>query len=133
MEIWKPVKGFEGLYEVSNLGRVKSLDRIVSRTSRPQTIKTRILKPCIQKLNLDFTIYQRLYVNLRKDKKTKIGKIHRLVAEAFIENPFKKPQVNHKDFNTFNNSADNLEWVYPKENTHYSMSKGRPIGRPKKV
>ena len=85
-EIWEPVKGYEGLYEVSNLGRVKSLNY-------KRTKQEKILKPNITKAN-----YQQ--VHLCKDKKIKILYIHRLVAETFIPNPNNYPCVNHKDENS---------------------------------
>ena len=99
MEIWKKIKDYEGLYWISNLGRVKNRHG-------------RVLKPEIR---------QGYYsIDLMKNHKRKKYRIHRLVAEAFIENPDNLPQVNHKDENKLNNEADNLEWCDNTYNTHYS-------------
>lgn len=105
-EIWKTVKGFEGFYEVSSLGRVKSLGNGNSNNS-----KERILKPV--KCN------GYLRVPLWKDGKPKNFSVHRLVANAFIPNPLNLPQVNHKDENKENNCVDNLEWCTQKYNVNY--------------
>lgn len=108
-EIWEPVKGYEGLYEVSNLGRVKSLNY-------KRTKQEKILKPNITKAN-----YQQ--VHLCKDKKIKILYIHRLVAETFIPNHNNYPCVNHKDENSINNVVNNLEWCDKKYNNNYGNCK----------
>lgn len=102
IEIWKPVVGYEGLYEVSNWGRVKSL----------KFGKERILK-----LIKDKDGY--FIVNLYKNKKIKSFRVHRLVAEAFIDNPDNLPQVNHKDENPSNNVVSNLEWCNAKYNINF--------------
>jgi len=104
-EIWKDVKEYEGLYQVSNLGKVKSLQR-------NGTIKQdRILKQYIDK-------YGYYYVGLR-NKKIKKFKVHRLVAEAFIPNKDNLVQINHKDENKKNNNVKNLEWCSAKYNVNY--------------
>ncbi len=95
-EVWKDVKGYEGLYQVSNLGKVRSLFRYKKR-----------LKPC--KSNIGYE-----YVNLYKNNKMKRISIHKLVAENFIMKPIL--EINHKDGDKTNNCVDNLEWVTPKEN-----------------
>lgn len=106
-EIWKDIAGYEGLYQVSNLGRVKSLAKLCGHRPKGETI-----------LNIqDIRGYKR--VTLCKDNKLKKFQIHRLVGLAFIENPENKPCINHKDENKANNNVDNLEWVTWKENTNY--------------
>lgn len=104
-EIWKPIKGYEGLYEVSNLGRIKSLNY-------NHTGKEKILKPTKDR-------YGYLQVTLCKNNIKKQYTVHRLVAEAFIDNPDNLPQVNHKDENKQNNNVDNLEWCDAKYNSNY--------------
>lgn len=114
VEIWKPVAGFEGLYEVSNMGRVKSLGRIDRFNKRWEE---RILWPHLVGKNY-------LAVSLCKDGKVSSRKIHRLVAETFIPNPGRKPQVNHKDGNKENNAASNLEWSTNSENQLHARKNG---------
>lgn len=101
-EIWKPIKGYENLYQVSNLGNVKSL-----KTEK----------------NLYYTKSGKskkyLRVGLFKNKKRTMFSIHRLVAETFIPNPNNLEQVNHKDEKPNNNCVNNLEWVSCKENINY--------------
>lgn len=112
IEIWKSVVGYEGLYEVSNLGRVKSFPR-------NGTIKDeKILKPFIDKLG-------RKNVFLSKNNKRKRFRIHRLVAEAFIPNPHNYPIINHKDENPSNNFVDNLEWCDHSYNVNYGTANSK--------
>lgn len=110
-EIWKDILGYEGLYQVSNFGRVKSL----------KFGKERILK-----LTKDKDGY--LIVNLYKNNKSKTFKVHRLVAEAFIPNPDNLPQVNHKDEDKSNNIVSNLEWCDVKYNQNYG-TRNKRIGK----
>lgn len=112
-EIWKSVKDYEGYYEVSNFGRVRSLDRAVNCTHGSIAIKKgKILKQTVQAKGY-------LCVNLAKNGKSKSVQIQRIVAMAFIDNPDNLPCVNHKDENPQNNHVDNLEWcTYEYNNTY---------------
>lgn len=110
-EIWKDIKGYEGLYKVSNLGRVKSLN--YNRTGNEKDLK----------ININEHGYK--YVTLCKNSKLKVMTIHRLIANAFIPNPNKYPCVNHKDEVKTNNSIDNLEWCTYKYNNNYGTKKER--------
>lgn len=105
-EIWKDIKGYEGLYQVSNLGKVKSLS---DKSNHKEDI---ILKPIIDK-------YGYYRVHLYKNAKLKTKLIHRLVAETFIDNSKKLPCVNHIDENKLNNRTNNLEWCDNKYNNLY--------------
>lgn len=121
------LNGYEGLYQVSNLGRVKSLSRFHKTDERYSSIgytsKERILKP-----GTDGWGY--LYVALSKDKKRKNKRIHRLVAETFIPNIKNLQQVNHIDGNKKNNKVDNLEWCTREYNMQEAFRLGL-VGRPK--
>lgn len=109
-EIWKDIKGFEGIYQVSNTGKVRSFPRKVWNYTKPG----RILKPHDNGHS---------YLNVRLVKEgyeQKHAYIHRLVAEAFIPNPENKEQINHLDFDKSNNHVDNLKWATRTENIrHY--------------
>ena len=117
-EEWRDVKGYEGNYMVSNLGRVKSL---VGWNGNKYTKRDKILNPYKQKVGQE---YCRLVVKLCKNGKKKDGKVHRLVADAFIPNPENKPNINHKDGNPLNNIASNLEWCTQRENIIHSYEIG---------
>lgn len=111
-EIWKDVVGYEGLYQVSNFGQVKRLNtHQTTATGVSRKLKGHIVKNYIKA--------QYLYCDLTSNKNTKHHRIHRLVAEAFLENPNNLPQVNHKDENKLNNNVNNLEWCDSKYNTRY--------------
>lgn len=101
-EIYKDIKGYEKLYQVSNIGNVKSL------------YKNRLLKPSIEN--------GYLYVILYKDKQPTHKRIHRLVTETFIDNPKNLPQVNHKDEDKLNNNVNNLEWCDNRYNVMYGTA-----------
>jgi hypothetical protein len=106
MEVWKSIEGYETLYEVSNFGNVKSLNRQVlgKLTSSTRNVKERILKPKTSK-------YGYLEVSLHKEGKLSTKRVNRLVAIAFIINVNNYPQVNHINGDKLNNNIDNLEWV----------------------
>ena len=100
MEVWKEIKGYEGLYQVSNLGRVRSRNGLI---------------------HLNTNNYGYKHVTLSKSNIQKTALVHRLVAEAFIENPFELPQINHKDGNKNNNAVINLEWTTQKDNNRHAI------------
>lgn len=104
-EIWKPIEDYEGIYEVSNFGRVR-------RTNGKIKMATQ-------------TPYGYLITRLSKNGKGKNYMVHRLVAQAFVANPYSKPCVNHLDECKTNNNATNLEWVTHKENTNYGTARQR--------
>lgn len=117
-EEWKEIKNYEGYYQISNFGRVKSLYRIVSGCDGRNTrIKGRILK-----LATDTKGYN--FISLQKHHKTKKCKVHRLVGIYFINNPFNKPFINHIDGIKTNNHEDNLEWVTAHENQLHAYKNG---------
>ena len=120
-EIWKPVVGYEGLYEVSNYGNVKSLNW-------QNTKKEKCLY--LKKHNKGY-----FQVELVKNKKRKMMLVHRLVAEAFLEKQVNKTQINHKDYNRKNNNVENLEWCTGSENMIHSAlrKKSNPIKRMEKI
>ena len=105
-EIWKDIEDYKGLYQVSNLGRVRSIKN-----------KTKIKEPFI--INSGYST-----VNLYKNNKNKKTLIHRLVAQAFILNPKKLPQVNHIDGNKLNNRQENLEWCSNSDNMLHASKTG---------
>ena len=107
-EIWRDIEGYEGLYQISNKGRVKSL----------KCGKERILRPGIDTSGYCFII-------LCNDGVSKPFRLHRLVAQAFIPNLYNKPQVNHLDENKKNNCVENLEWSTAKENSNFGTRNER--------
>lgn len=120
-EEWRPVVGYEGLYEVSNTGQVRSVGRYyVNSLGKRFFLKGKIL-------SLSDNGRGYLRTNLTKDKKTTAKYIHRLVAEAFILNVDGLPAVNHKDEDKTNNSVENLEWCDNKYNDNYGTRNKRVI------
>ena len=123
-EVWKDVKGYEGYYQVSNLGNARSLDREVLNQGVVQPIKGRVLKAGIR------NGYKSVVFSL--NGKVKNHSMHRLVAEAFIDNEYNLPVVNHIDENKLNNAVENLEWCTQNENLKKSSTnryKGRKVGQ----
>lgn len=115
MEVWKDIKGLEGLYQISSNGNVKSLSKKIKNQHGYFYSKEKILSS-----NIGYGGYrfQKIY--------NKSYSIHRLVAEHFLKKPVNKNIVNHKDFNILNNHYSNLEWVSNRENTHhFELSKNR--------
>lgn len=122
-EEWAPIIGYEGTYEVSNMGRVRSLRRLNNYRNRAgkndqRVIGGRIMRPQKQKTGY-------LFVALSKDGKAKAFRIHRLVAAAFVDNPHGLPEVNHIDEDKTNNCADNLEWCDHSYNNSYGSKSPR--------
>lgn len=130
VEEWRPIIGYKGSYEVSDYGRVKSLDRYIQIqaysggnqyqkqfNSSAKTVfrKGRVLKP------KDYKGYKSV------DLSGKPCKVHRLVAQAFIPNPKNKPNINHIDNNPSNNNSSNLEWCTQKENMQHAVKQNRMI------
>lgn len=134
MELWKAIKGYEGLYEVSNLGNVKSLGREIKLKNGGAYRKPiKILKQNTDKYGYKYVILRSL------DGKAKTLKVHRLVAFAFIENENNYQQVNHMDENKANNNMKNLEWCTAEYNSGYGTRNQRishshiGIGKGKKL
>ena len=117
-EIWKDISNYEGLYQVSNLGNIRSLDRYTNGRNSKRLIKGKILKAFKDKDGY-------MNVNLYKNAKIKQFKVSRLVAEAFIPNPNNLPQVNHKNEIKSDNCVDNLEWMTLIDNCNYGTRNAR--------
>ena len=113
-EVWKKIKGYEGIYEISSHGNIKSCSRLdILGHNR----KEKILKN-------GYTTTKYHMVILRKNNRIKAHRVHTLVGNHFISNPHNKPQINHKDFNRTNNYIENLEWVTQKENIRHAWDNG---------
>ena len=128
MEKWRSIKDFEGVYEISSYGNVKSLDRQISYSTKKGNF-TRIQKERILKPGNDKDGYKQVVLCGGSGKYTK--RVHRLVAEAFIPNPENKEHVNHKCPDKSNNRFDNLEWATIKENNQHALDNGLLYGNAK--
>lgn len=121
-EIWKDIEGYEGLYQVSNLGRVKSMERKVVNNKGYRIIKEHVMPPAMR--------YGYGIVKLCKNGTVIRQMVHRLVAQAFIPNPESKPSVNHIDGVPNNNILSNLEWAtYTEQQNHRHHILHRKVGR----
>ena len=130
LEEWKDIKGYEGIYQVSNLGRIKSLPRKISNGTGFYVSKEKILKGHANAKGY-------IQVELRRNLKRRLILIHRIVAEHFIDNVYNKPQVNHIDGNKKNNKVYNLEWCTNGENQIHAYKnvlnkRSESAGRPKR-
>lgn len=117
IEVWKDIAGYEGMYQVSNLGRVKSLERWVQNHGKLQHHPEKIRTPSKRETGY-------LALQLYKDNKPQNCYIHRLVAEAFLPNPDNKSTVNHINGDKKDNRADNLEWSTYTENNKHAYDTG---------
>lgn len=115
-EEWRPIVGYEGLYEVSNFGKIRNV--------RKRSVKSLINKELSQHVNGSSIEGRYISIGLWKNNKSTYKYLHRLVAEAFIPNPENKPQVNHIDGNTLNNNVNNLQWVTQEENMRHAKDHG---------
>ena len=125
--MWKQIHGYEGYYEVSDSGEVRSMDRYVVNTRGRDIGKARLLKGSMMRLTEgkgrgDGDGY--LVVNLRKDGKSSVCLVHILVAKAFLDNPDNLPTVNHIDGNKQNNCVSNLEWASYADNNIHALKNG---------
>ena len=122
MIIWKDIKGLEGYYQVSNIGTIRSLPRIVNCLyNQTRQLPSKTFK--VHKQNRGY-----LFINVSKNNKPKNLLVHRLVAEAFLSNPHNFKEVNHKDGNKENNNVDNLEWCtasYNKKHMYDNLLSGK--------
>ena len=118
MEIWKDIEGYEGCYQVSNEGNLRSLDRVVKGKNKiNKTLKGRSLKSTV-------TAYGYKAVVFRKNGKKENFRTHRLVAQSFLNNVEKKPLINHIDGDKTNNVVSNLEWCTDSENMKHAFATG---------
>lgn len=118
MEIWKDIEEFKGLYQVSNFGRVRSIDRIITY----KTGTKRLTKGIILTIGQNKLGYQQ--VSLSKNDKMYSRRVHRLVANAFIKNTKNYKEVNHIDGNKKNNKVENLEWCNRSQNMQHAVRLG---------
>jgi hypothetical protein len=118
-EFWKDIPGYEGIYQVSNIGNVKNLEYYITESNGK--IRKRRARNLSKKLPRGAFYYQIILFN---KKKAKLWRVHRLVALAFIPNPNNKPEVNHINGNKSDNRVENLEWCTRKENAEHAVKKG---------
>ena len=119
MEVWKTIEGYEGLYEVSNLGRVRSLDRVVTQRNRWGNITPHLYRGKILSARKNCkNDYVEVHL-FKSEQGERWYRVHRLVAETFIPNPNGYIEVNHIDENKSNNIVENLEWCDRRYNTNY--------------
>lgn len=124
-EVWADIPGYEGLYQVSTYGRVRSLDHYGYFGARTVLYKGKIVKPAVGTDG-----YYHVYLQNGKGNRKPIS-IHRIVAQVFLSNPYGKREVNHKDENKLNNRVENLEWLTSKENANYGTRNTRAINTKK--
>lgn len=122
VEIWKDIPGYEGYYQVSNMGRIKSLERISFRNNGKSENAKYYLKERILNIQTQTQGYSQIVLSKNGVRKT--FRLHIIVAKLFVENPLKKTYVNHIDGNKKNNKASNLEWVTAKENMVHAYKTG---------
>lgn len=121
-EQWKPVQGYENIYEVSSIGRVRSLDRcVICNDGNKKSCVGQLLRPHLNRNGY-------CVVHLRNDGVSHCMLVHRLVGIAFIPNDENKPQINHKDGNKTNNCVENLEWCTAQENMEHAWRTGLASG-----
>lgn len=125
IEIWKDIKGYEGSYQVSNLGNIKSLDREVFQKNKNGNIQRHVYRGKLLKKQVQRNGYE--VVNLYKQMKMSKKLVHRLVATEFIENKNGYGYINHKDNNKRNNNVSNLEFCSQKDNIKYAYDFGKKI------
>ena len=122
--VWKPIPGYEGIYEASNKGEIRSFDKVITqKNGTDRTIKGRVMKQ--RKNNRGYHI-----ITLNKDSVSKDYLVHRLIAFAFLPNPDNLPQVNHIDGNKSNNCIENLEWCDQTHNMLEAYRTGLRVATP---
>lgn len=124
-EIWKDIPGYEGFYQASTEGRVRSMDRIVNKWDGKKLAKGRVLTPSTN-------LRGYLFVELFKNGIGKMVTIHRIIAGTFIPNPDNLQQINHKDEDKTNNRASNLEWCDGVYNVRYGTNRERAAQKMRK-
>lgn len=123
MELWKDIQGFEGLYQVSNMGNVRSFDRVIEVERNGITMKQHRKGKVLRQLPRKHG-YLAVFL-YKSDGKRTHESVHRLVASAFCERKKEATEVNHKNEIKTDNRAENLEWITHKENTNYGTAKER--------